>query len=115
MFHRFLLVIALFIGVCLPVKGETQPAPAADPWMNYAQKAYVETSAPLPHYVLGRILTDTKQPTQYQSGQMQQRSPLSGLGALACLVGLIAALADPAHASEWWTVCFVGFLVYLFF
>ena len=111
MFYKPLLLLAIFVCLCASANGQTV---SKDAWMNYAQQMYSETTAPLPHYVLGKLVTETKQqPVLYQGGT--QRSPLSGLGAVAFLVGLIGALADPANADQWWTVCLIGLAVYLLF
>lgn len=109
----FAILLLLFIGSSM--KAQTQASALVvpnDPLMNYALKLQSE-NVPVPNVFLGKLLTDVKQPTLNQ-GYAPQRSTLASLGALAFLVGLIAALADPANAEQWWTICLIGLLVYLF-
>ena len=77
--------------------------------------SYMQKNMPTSNYMLGKYLTTAEQQQVLYQGYAPQRSPLSGLGAVAFLVGLIGALADQEHASEWWTVCIIGFFVYWLF
>ena len=113
-FNLFTLIIAMMAIFSCTSVAQTTPI-NKDVLMNYAQQLHNQTSAPVPNYILGKLITETKQPVQYDRVVGSQSPGFGSIGALACIVGLIGALSDPANASSWWTLCGVGLLIAMIF
>ena len=113
LFKLFTITVAMFVTFSF-TSAQTLPS-NKDILMNYAQQLHNQTSAPLPNYILEKLIVEVKPPVQYDRAVGSQSPGLGGLGALACIVGLIGALSDPANAGSWWTLCGVGFLISIIF